>query len=329
MQNQIPDFNNKAIADLVMELYGIEGEISSLVSYEDQNARIKTSNGSYVLKIANKRLPIEALHMQTDAVEHVRKTMPELNVPQIIPTKSGELITIINGFFIRLLTFLEGGILGHAHRSPSLYNNIGCFMGQFSVAMQDYSHPNAHRPDDLWNLDNILACKRYLIDVDGREDRVRIERSYETYIKETLLILPSLRRSVIHNDANEQNLLVAVETPDKVAGLIDFGDLQLATHVNEIAITMAYALLGEDNIEMAAREILQGYMQEFPLDARELEVLPNLISMRLIQSIIMSSNSAKIFPNNDYILISQKPARALLKELENEKSNLQWIYSKE
>ena len=103
----------------------------------------------------------------------------------------------------------------------------------------------------------------------------------------------------------------------------------MATHVNEIAITMAYALLGEDNIEMAAREILQGYMQEFPLDARELEVLPNLITMRLIQSIIMSSNSAKIFPNNDYILISQKPARALLKELENEKSNLQWIHSKE
>jgi hypothetical protein len=40
------------------------------------------------------------------------------------------------------------------------------------------------------------------------------------------------------------------------------------------------------------------------------------MAMRLIQSIILTSNSAKEFPDNKYIIISQKPVRELLKKLE-------------
>ncbi|MCP3673010.1 MAG: phosphotransferase [Gammaproteobacteria bacterium] len=244
--------------------------------------------------------------------------MPELNLPRVLPTKNGDFITIINGFAIRMLTFLEGEILGQGNHSPSMYNSIGHFMGCFSKAMQDYSHPDANRADDLWNLDNIMVCRQYLSDVKNADDRKRIEHFFQHYINDTLPKLPSLRRAIIHGDANEQNLLVGAESSNEITGLIDFGDLQLSTLVNEIAITIAYALLGEDDIEMASREILQGYTREFPLDATELEVLPNLIAIRLTQSILMSSHRAKLFPDNEYITISQKPARALLKKLYDE-----------
>ena len=43
MPDQVPNFNNETIAKLAKELYGIEGEISSFVSFEDQNALIKTA----------------------------------------------------------------------------------------------------------------------------------------------------------------------------------------------------------------------------------------------------------------------------------------------
>ncbi len=318
MQNKIPDYNEQAIADFARELYGIKGEISSLDSYEDQNARIKTADASYVLKIANNRLPIVDLRMQTDAIVYAGKTMPELNLPRLIATKNGELITMVDGFAIRMLTFLEGKIIGQGRHNLSLYNSIGSFMGHFSIAMQDFRHPDAYRPDDPWNLDNVLASMQYLDDVKEADDRVRIKHFHDIYINDTQPRLPSLRRSVIHADANEQNLLVTKGAPDEITGLIDFGDLQLATHVNEIAITMAYALLGEDNIEAAGRKILLGYTQKFPLDAEELSVLPNLIAMRLVQSILMSSHSAKLFPDNEkYISYSQKPARELLKKLAN------------
>ena len=71
MLAQVPSFNDEALAKLVLDIYGIICEISPLVSYEDQNARIKTSKGSYVLKIANTRLPIEGLQVQTDAIEPI------------------------------------------------------------------------------------------------------------------------------------------------------------------------------------------------------------------------------------------------------------------
>jgi hypothetical protein len=225
-------------------------------------------------------------------------------------------MTVMDGFSVRLFTFLEGDILGDALRSPELYHEIGCFMGRFSTAMQGYAHPAAHRPDDLWNLDNVIACKAYLQDVTDEDVRARIERIYETYEKNVLPRLQCLRRSVIHSDANDHNLLVAVEGPAKIAGLIDFGEIQYATHINELAITLAYALFGEDDIESAARRMIQGYTQEFSLEAGELDVLFDLVAMRLVQSIIMASHCAKEFPHNAYVLISQEPARALLKKLE-------------
>ncbi|MCH7918716.1 MAG: phosphotransferase [Planctomycetes bacterium] len=216
MPKEVPHFNNEAIAHLAMELYGIEGEISALVSYEDQNARIKTSDGTYVLKIANAKWAADALAMQTEVLEHLRTVAPELSLPRVIPTLSGETITDVDGFAVRLVTFLEGDVLGNASRSPGLYHDIGCFMGQFSQAMQAYTHPAAHRPDDPWNLDNVIVCKAYLQEVCDENVRARIERFYEMYEKNVLPRLHDLRKSVIHGDANEHNLLVSPDRPRRI-----------------------------------------------------------------------------------------------------------------
>ena len=257
MPDEVPHFDNEAIANLAVDLYGIDGEISSLASYEDQNACIKTSGGNYVLKIANKRRAIEGLHMQTEVLEHLRTAAPELGLPRVVPTKSGETLKVVDGFAVRLLTFLEGNPFSVAHRSPELYLDLGRFLGRFTRAMQGYAHPAAHRPVDLWNLDNVIACKAYLPDVADEDVRARVERFYGIYEKNTRPKLQYLRKSVIHNDVNEQNLLVASDGAAKITGLIDFGDMVFGTLINELAITLAYALLGENDIEMAARNIIR------------------------------------------------------------------------
>lgn len=316
MPDQVPHFDDEAIASLAMELYGIEGEISPLDSYEDQNARIKTSDGSYVLKIANTRWAIEGLQMQAEVLKHLENVAPELSLPRSIPTKNGDDITLVDGFAVRLLNFIDGDIIGNAARSPELYFNLGAFIGRFTLAMQGYSHPAAHRPDDLWNLDNVIACKAHLRDVADEDVRARIERFYESYERNVQPGIRYFRKSVIHNDPNEQNLLVAVDAPTKISGLIDFGDINYGATVNDLAITLAYNLLGEEDTKSAALKIIQGYVQEFPLEADELEVLFDLVAMRLVQSLIMTSNRAKEVPDNAYILVSQKPAKVLLKKLE-------------
>jgi len=322
MANQVPGFDTKAIATLAAELYGIEGEISPLVSYEDQNARITARSGTYVVKIANKRWPLAELQMQTEVLGHLGVAAPQITVPKAMLNKKGEAITVVDGFAVRVLTYLEGALFTDAPKSPALYFDMGRFMGRFTSAMQGYAHPAAHRPHDLWNLDNVLACKVYLNDVQDVADRERISRFLERYEKDTQPKLRHLRKSVIHSDANEQNLLVAMDGSATIAGVIDFGDLVYAATVNDLAITLAYTLLEEEDLQTAAKRAVEGYIQEFPLEDAELEVLGDLVAMRLVQSVLMSSNRAKDFPDNDYILVSQKPAKALLKKLEAE--NLVW-----
>lgn len=316
MTDRTPSYLETEIADLAKRLYGLDGEISLLASFEDQNARVTTPSGSFVLKIFNTRWAIDGLHMQTEAFEYLAAVAPDLNPPRVVPARDGEAIAMVDGFAVRLLTYIPGEPFGDAPMSPELYRGLGRYMGRFTRAMQGFSHPAADRPDDLWNLDNVMACERYLPDIVDPDDRARIARYLSGYENTVRPRLEYLSKSVMHHDANDQNLLVSPDDPTRIAGLIDFGDMAYGTTINELAITLAYALFGVDDHAAAARQIVGAYGEEFPLESGELDVLFDLVAMRLAQSLLLTSHRAKQFPGNAYIPISQKPARALLKKLE-------------
>lgn len=319
MTDQVPNFDEQAIAKIAKEHYRLEGEISSFVSFEDQNALIKTPKGKFVIKIANKRWNLDFLKMQTEVLDYLKNVAPDMIFSNVVPSLNGEKIIFVDGFAVRLLTFLEGNILGNMDRIPELYHDIGRFLGQFSNAMQGFSHPGRDGSDLLWKLDNVIACKDYIPDIIDDDASDRIIRLYKEYEISIMPKLEKLRKAILHGDANEQNFLILPDQPNKIAGLIDFGDLQYGTQVNDLAITLAYSLLGEDDIQMAANNIINGYTKEFPLEEAEIDILYHLAAMRLVTNITMTSHSAKEHPDNKYILISQKPARVLLKKLEDEK----------
>lgn len=319
MSEKVPCFNDEAIAKLILDIYGIKGDLSHLVSFEDQNVRVKTTNATYVLKIANTKWSSEFMQMQTDVLEYLKTSVPELTFPIVLKSLSGKTMTTVDGFAVRLLTYLEGELLTNTARTPQLYQDMGRFLGQFSKTMQDYPKAAKEGSDEMWKLDNVMACKAYLADITDLDARDRIERLYTVYQENILPKLPQLRKAITHSDANEQNFLVNPDQPMKIAGLIDFGELQLCSQINELAIALAYGLLGEDDIAMASANMIDGYEREFTLEEKERDIIYYLMAMRLVTSITMSSHAAKLYPDNEYIIISQKPARALLKRLEDEK----------
>ena len=72
---------------------------------------------------------------------------------------------------------------------------------------------------------------------------------------EVFLILKYLRKSLIHNDDNDNNILVDCdeERPLKVSGLIDFGDMVYSYTVFELAVALAYAMFDtKDQIQTAS-----------------------------------------------------------------------------
>jgi 4-aminobutyrate aminotransferase-like enzyme/murein DD-endopeptidase MepM/ murein hydrolase activator NlpD len=123
----------------------------------------------------------------------------------------------------------------------------------------------------------------------------------------------TLPRSLIHNDANDHNVLVAFDGDAlRVTGLLDLGDLVESATVCEPAIAIAYALLDADDPLSTAAAVTRGYHTVRPLGAAELDVLWELALARLSISVAMSAWQRRLEPDNDYLAVSEDAAwRAL------------------
>ncbi len=310
-----PTYTEQETAKIAEKYFNKSGDIKMLVSERDQNARISTSDGEYVLKIANSAEDPQNLEFQNAVLNHVSTLDPTLAIPKVIKGHDGNDLYTHGNNKIRLITFLKGEIFGDAVKSDALYADLGRFLGRFSNAMQGFGHPQAHQPDFLWNLDNALFSRQYITDIVNDDDKELITWFYDRYEALVLPRLQKMRSAVIHSDANTYNIVVQ---GDKISGLIDFGDMLFAKQVNELAIALGYAVLDVDDIYAVSNALIKNYTAEFTLSEDELEVLFDLAAMRLVMSVCISSNrviKASDDKHREYLLVTQAPALKALKRL--------------
>ncbi|HET9479290.1 MAG TPA: phosphotransferase, partial [Pyrinomonadaceae bacterium] len=112
-----------------------------------------------------------------------------------------------------------------------------------------------------------------------------------------------LRKSVIHGDPNDYNVLVETE---RVVGLIDFGDAVYSYTVGDLAIAVAYVVLGKTDPFAAAAPVIEGYREEFQLTQDELDALWPLVRLRLCMSVCIAAYQQAQQPENEYLGISQR-----------------------
>lgn len=181
-----------------------------------------------------------------------------------------------------------------------------------------FAHPAAERPLK-WNMkfapSTIRDRLRLIPDAEGRE---LVEHFLQRHEELTVPRLPLLRTSIIHNDANDNNVLVnrASQDPDAldlgVTGIIDFGDMLAGFPALELAVGATYAALGKNDPLAAVSPIVSGYNQVFPLTDMEIGCLYDLVAMRLCLSVAISAEQRKADPANEYLSISERPAWDLL-----------------
>lgn len=323
---QTPSFSDIAINQLLTQQYQLSGQLKSLMGYCDQNLLLTTeSNGQYIVKIANSAEPKLELDMQNAAMAHL--TAEQCAVPQALSNINGETITPITNekqqtFYLRVLTFLPGKFYAEADsltHSEALWSDLGQFIAKIDLALADFQHPGAFRYLD-WDLAQgyrVCMSKKHLLNASQAP---LVEKFLTLYQTQTMPVLAQLPQGVIHNDANDYNLLVNdVSAPTKITGLIDFGDMVHSHIVNELAVACAYALMGEkptqDGVLNAFKTIVAGYHQVRPLSDSELEVLYSLVALRLCTTVCNSALAISQQPDNEYLLVSVKPAWALLEQL--------------
>src|SRR5258705_9038993 len=173
--------------------------------------------------------------------------------PRIVPALSGEQMAQFesqNGVSnsVRLLTYLPGVPLAEVRQqSPELLRDLGKKLGQLDMELAEFDHP-ATRRDFHWDLVNGLSViHQYGALIRDMKLRQLVDKSAEGFERSVYPLLPKLRRSVIHGDANDYNVLVSADDVDprqrSVVGLIDFGDMVWSYTVGDLAVAIAYVVL--------------------------------------------------------------------------------------
>ena len=299
-----PSLSTDDVRTLAASRFRVDGPAVRLDGERDLNVRV----GDAVVKVANHAESRDVLDLQDAALRHLALVDPSLTVPRVLEPG----VVDHEGHLVRAVTWLPGEPLtGH---DPRTLASLGRFMGRLDRALLGFDHPAAHRPGFLWDLDAAQAVRPWLASVAADADREMLAKVFDRHERHVLPRLPRLRSAVVHQDANDRNVLVDPATGE-VCGLIDFGDMLRARLVDELAVTLAYALLDAPDIIATARPLIAGYTAELPLTDDELAVLWELVATRLAMSVAISSHRSREHPDNEYLLVSQAPALRLLGRL--------------
>jgi len=296
---------------LVSEHFGVEAlSIKKMAGYESLNYLVKTKEAKYVFKHYLNDGEIGAqLLAESEVLLELSEAFPTLYPHSILAKDGNYVIALDNAEHIRLLTFLEGTLLAETVQTPTLLTSFGQFLARMDQALLGHKSITLEARKINWDLQYCLRNQRLAYAIESPNKRKIVDYYFLQFRECVLPHITYLRKSVIHNDANDWNVLCE---GDKVSGIIDFGDMVYAPLINELAIALMYVMVEVEQPIQAATTVIKAYHNILPLQEKELDCLFYLIAGRLCTSVCNSAYGRQENPDNAYISVSEKGAWALL-----------------
>ena len=284
-----------------------------LDGYDNANYLVETEGDKLIVKSYVYRAEQEAqVVAESDILDHLRAAGGD-RYPRPIAFDDGSLVKQVEidgtASLMRKLSFLDGTFLGDAEATPALYASLGAFLAEMDIALQETDSYVIRARQSPWDLQYLELNRRYIDDVVEASDRKVVQYFFDQYDHHVRPHYQDLRRQIIHNDANEWNVLVQ---DGKVSGIIDFGDVAHSFLISELAIAITYSIYDKDDPLDWAVIILKAYHEVLPLQEVEVDVLYYLIAARLCTSICNSAHAAIASPDNTYASVSEQHALRLL-----------------
>jgi Ser/Thr protein kinase RdoA (MazF antagonist) len=309
--------------DLVARIYGIAGTPTRLPTEKDDTFRVDTATGRrLLLKVANPAEDPCRIEFQTGLMHHVAHVDPLLPVPAVLRSRRNLLWEEIRDAVgqnrqVWLMSFLAGTPLESTETTSDERADIGKMLARLRLAAADFAHPAGSRVL-AWDSRHLLELADLLEVVADRRRRAILTAGFDR-IRGLRCRIRALRTQVLHNDFNHSNVLVERGAPGFVTGIVDFGDAVRTA----VAIDVAIALLDQlprgaardptEDLFLAARDVLRGYLSVADLNGEELELIPHLIMARLMARALITTWRASLFPGNaTYILRNTRQAWPLL-----------------
>jgi Ser/Thr protein kinase RdoA (MazF antagonist) len=203
-------------------------------------------------------------------------------VPRIVRTLSGRDRGVIRSedgseACLRVVTWLSGKLLSDVDVTREIAARFGKRLAELDIALKDFSHAGETQ-SLLWDSQRAGELRGLLGYVNDRAAKDSVENvldDFDSRVKPVLLELP---QQVIHNDANDGNILL--NGRDEISGIIDFGDMMKAPRVVDLATAASYLRTDGDPLELI-EPFVAAYRQKNALLEAELDVLFDLIRTRL------------------------------------------------
>ena len=300
---------------LLQDQFGLnEPSIKKLNGYDNANYLVKSTGQKYVFKTYRYDQEMyDLVEAENEVLSYLEKYNSENVYPKSQAFTTGGFVKTkhINGekTICRMLTFLDGECLGDASHSPKLFNSLGTFLAKMDLNLRPFNNYVIKARQWEWDIQQLKLNEPFIDDISDVKNRNIVRYFFQQYEQNVLPIASKLRKSIIHNDANEWNLLV---TDNQISGIIDFGDLAHSFLINELAVAIAYACYDKEKPLEWAPHIISAYHKILPLEAKEISVLYYLVAARLCMSLCNAAHSRKIDASNEYASSSEKPALNML-----------------
>jgi 4-aminobutyrate aminotransferase-like enzyme/Ser/Thr protein kinase RdoA (MazF antagonist) len=307
---------------LAAEIYAVQSKATALVGEYDKNFHLSSPQDEFTLKIMHAEARAETIELQIAALEHLANHAPDLMAPRVQRSTKGNLIERITTpdgqRLMWMLSYIPGNLYANVKpQNLELLESLGKVLAQYDKALLDFDHPFAKR-ELKWDLAKAGWIQHHLEAIIDLSQRNQVKKILDVYLN-VQPKLSQVRFSVVHNDANDYNVVV---DNHEVKSLIDFGDMLYTATINNLAIAAAYALMGQDHPLEALRAMVKGYHAVLPLSETELELLFPLIQTRLAVSVTNSAIQKQLRPDDPYVVISEQPAWDLLEKLQSIPNNL-------
>ena len=303
-----PGVTPEEAARIAAHVFGVSGEMRMLSSERDSNFHIRLASGEQaLLKITNAAEDRAVTAMQTAALAHLAAVDPSLPVQRICETLGGKPFEIVTGssgqeHVARLLTFIDGTMLHAATPGPGLHREIGALLARLTKGLRGFFHPAAGHVLQ-WDIKHAARLRPMLDAVEDTALRLRLTALLDRFDAEIAPRLPHLRAQIVHNDFNPHNLVVDGPQAMLPTGIIDFGDMVHTPILCDLAVACSYHLVDGDEPLRRAADLVAGYARILPLEEEEFALLPDLIRLRHITTLAITSWRARRYPENAaYIL---------------------------
>ncbi len=300
------------VIKIVKNIYNIEGKLTTLDGEVDFNFKLKTTDSIYLLKISRPNSDFGNAEFQNELLSFLHSNSKNIVLPELLPDLDGNKISFITDSkgqkrFVRLLTWIDGRLYSQVNPiNDKLLYSLGEEAGKITKTLLNFDHPYAHRKFE-WDIANVEWTKdHYFLFSDEKQNIIKYYLNLFYSNKDKYY---KFRKSIIHNDVNDNNIVVSEDLINpSVLSIIDYGDAVYTQTINDLAICIAYGIMNKPDVLAAAFFIIKGYNKSFSLSEDELELLYVLVAMRLIISVTKSAINKEKEPENEYLQISEKPA---------------------